>query len=293
MRPIVQVHTIEQWDALDQQTKTLILQNIKLKDRLWNFLHVKSTTKKPPLDGPTWRQCKRCEQRGWILVKPRFPGIHPSQIPHPCDLKIYNEMIGKEGKEKIEARLQLIFDIGHAVHDMFQNYGAAGAWGPNYKAEVKVNGEFQKLADELMIEGSADAENIITLDDIAPDGPIYEVGLVHEYKTMKAENFNKLSSPKPEHKRQATVYSAALNRPIVVYLYLNKNDQNLLDFPVPFDHNEWAKIKVRCETLVKHFNVLQPPKGDAGFHCKECAYAYDCPDYKKSLNRSIPIFRSK
>jgi CRISPR/Cas system-associated exonuclease Cas4 (RecB family) len=293
MRPVVQVHTIEQWDALDQQTKTLILQNIKLKERLWKFLFMKSQVKKEPLQSPTWASCKKCGQRGWILKTPRHPGIHPSQIAKPCDLRIFNEMVGKEGREKIESRLQLIFDTGHAVHDMFQNYGAAGAWGPEYKAEVKVNGEFQKISEELMLEGSADADNILVIDDITSEGPIYEVGLIHEYKTMKAENFNKLSAPKPEHKKQATIYSAALNRPIVVYLYLNKNDQNLMDFPVPFNHEEWAIIKQRCSFLVERFKILKPPPGNTGFHCKECAYSYDCVDYKKYVNRSIPAFRSK
>jgi hypothetical protein len=293
MRTVVQVHTIEQWDRLDQQTKALILQNIKLKDRLWKFLYAKGQEKKPPLEAPTWAECKRCNARGWVLKTPRHPGIHPSQIGHPCDLKIYNEMNAKDGIQKIEARLQLIFDIGHAVHDMFQNYGAAGAWGPKYKAEVKVNGEFQKIAEELMLEGSADAENILTIDDITADGPIYEVGLVHEYKTMKSENFNKLASPKPEHKKQAIIYSAGLNRPVVVYLYLNKNDQNLLDFPVAFDHEEWAVIKSRCSSLVERFKIQQPPPGVTGYHCKECPYSYDCVDYKRHINRSIPAFRSK
>lgn len=293
MRPVIQAHTIEQWDALGQPTKTIILQNIRLKERLWKFLYAKGQEKKPPLDNPTWVPCNRCDKRGWILKKPRFPGIHPSQIGSPCDLKIYNEMIGKEGQEKIEARLQLIFAVGHAVHDMFQNYGAAGAWGPIYKAEVKVNGEFQKISEELLLEGSADADNILTIDDASEDGPIYEVGLVHEYKTMKSELFAKLTAPKPEHKQQATIYSAALDRPIVVYMYLNKNDQNIQDFPVPFDHEKWLAIKSRCSFLAERFKILSPPVGVTGYHCKECAYSYDCPDYKKHINRSIPIFRSK
>jgi CRISPR/Cas system-associated exonuclease Cas4 (RecB family) len=293
MRQVVQVHTIEQWNGLNKETQSLLLKHIRLKERLWKFLTDRNKTRnehKVTYAEPTWIPCKRCEQKGWVLKRPRQPGIHPSQIPHPCDLKLYNEMVGKDSIDQIEPRVQLIFDIGHAVHGMFQDYGRQGAWGPIYKEEVRVNGEFQALAEEYMIEGSADADNILTIDDI-PDAPIYELGIVHEYKTIKGENFNKLSSPRPEHKKQATIYSAILNRPIVTYLYFNKNDSNLVDFPVPFDQTEWEDIKQRCKRLIHHFNVLQPPKGFTGYHCKECSYKTDCDDYKRSLNKSMATFR--
>lgn len=291
MREVVQVHTIEQWNYLDPATRSLILKNIRLKERLWKFLQDRNQKEHKVSDEqPTWVPCTRCDKKGWVLRSPRHPGIHPSQIPHPCDLKIYNEMVGKEGQEKIEPRVQLIFDIGHAVHAMFQSYGKHGAWGPIYNEEVKISEQYQQIAGELMIEGSADADNILTIDDI-PGAPIFEVGIVHEYKTMKSPNFDKLTSPKPEHKKQATIYAACLNRPVVVYLYFNKNDSNLADFPVEFDASKWAEIQERCKRLVHHFNVLQPPKGSVGYHCKECAYQPNCEDYKRSLVKVNP-FRS-
>src|SRR5688572_8812944 len=202
-KKIIQLHTIDQWMTLDPSIRPIILQNVKLKDRLYKFLKNNyQENKKKGLHSQesTHRTCPSCEGKGVIPTEPRLPGIHPSQLPHPCLLKTYNEMIGKEAKEKIEARTMLIFDLGHSVHDMLQTYGKQGAWGPHYEAEVRLSKDLQELSEELMLEGHADAENILILDDI-PDSPyIYEVGLVHEYKTINSNGFEKLTRPKPEHK---------------------------------------------------------------------------------------------
>lgn len=281
-KPIIQLHTIDQWVQVDQGVRILILQNIKLKDRLWKFLEEKN--KKPNLLEPIWVPCNKCDRRGFVAVHPRYPGIHPSQIGWACMLKIYNDLVGIQGKEKVDPRLQLIFDLGHAVHHMFQSYGLQGAWGPIYEAEKPVSGDFQELADELMIEGHADAENILLVD--VPDSPYaYEVGIVHEYKTIKSENFNKLSRPKPDHLAQAMLYSACLNRPITVYLYFSKNDSNLADFPVEFRPEIWNNVSGKVKLLVDLYKRGVSPKGETGFHCQECPYVLTCHDYKEEMTK--------
>jgi hypothetical protein len=224
-REVVFLHTIEQWLAYPPPLRATILQSIKLKDRLNRYLLANSNREPLPPEGK-WDACKKCSTKGWVLKKPRLPGLHPSQIPNPCLLKIYWEMKGKPEQSKHKPDSLLTFDIGHAVHDMLQGYGRGGAWGPMYEAEVTLSPQKQPIAAELMIQGSADAENILVIDDI-PNAPIYEVGLVHEYKTIKKENYDKLIRPKPEHKQQATIYGGVLNRPVVVYLYICKNDSRV------------------------------------------------------------------
>lgn len=276
-RPVVQLHTIDQWMQVDSRVRPLILMELKVKDRLQKYLS--KLTSGPSRVEPEWVPCSKCEKKGWVLAEPRYPGIHPSQLPHPCMLKVWNEMTGVEGRERIEPRTQLIFDLGHAVHHMMQTYGARGAWGPIYKAESRLTGDIQPLAEELMIEGSADAENILVVDNI-PNAPIYEVGVVHEYKTINTDAFKKLTRPKPEHKQQATVYAKVLNRPVVVYLYLNKNDSSLADYPVEFDPAQWSTLENKARLLVQHFDAGQPPPAETGFHCQQCPYAYGCAAYK-------------
>lgn len=283
-KPIVKLHTIDQWMEADQATRSFVLQNIKLRDRLFKHLKDKRGQEKKAELESKWKPCKKCAQKGWVPTEPRLPGIHPSQVPHPCLLKIYNEMVGTPGEEKIDSRTALIFDLGHAVHDMIQTYGKDGAWGPEYRPEVRISKEFQELSEELMLEGHADAENVLVID--TPDSPaVYEVGLVHEYKTINSNGFEKLTRPKPEHKMQAVIYSAALNRPVVVYLYMNKNDSSLMDFPVPFEPELWTNVSAKLRILMTHYNTKTPPPASSGYHCQQCAYVKTCDAYTKTMTK--------
>jgi CRISPR/Cas system-associated exonuclease Cas4 (RecB family) len=283
-RPVIQLHTIDQWLAVDASVRGVILQHLKVADRLKYWLKARAERPRSGLDEAVWVPCSKCEKKGWILKEPRYPGIHPSQLAGACQLKTYWEMEGREQREKHEARSLLTFDIGHALHHMFQTYGAQGAWGPHYWAESRITGTKQPLAQELFIEGSADAENILTVDSI-PNAPIYEVGLVHEYKSMKKENFEKLTRPKPEHKVQANIYAKVLNRPVVVYLYFNKNDSNLSDFPVEFEPEVWAKEEAKARNLIQMYDATTPPEGVVGYQCTQCAYAYGCDKFKSTQGR--------
>jgi hypothetical protein len=275
-REVVFLHTIEQWLAYPPPLRATILQSIKLKDRLNRYLLANSNREPLPPEGK-WDACKKCSTKGWVLKKPRLPGLHPSQIPNPCLLKIYWEMKGKPEQSKHKPDSLLTFDIGHAVHDMLQGYGRGGAWGPMYEAEVTLSPQKQPIAAELMIQGSADAENILVIDDI-PNAPIYEVGLVHEYKTIKKENYDKLIRPKPEHKQQATIYGGVLNRPVVVYLYICKNDSRVSDYPVEFDPDMWSKVHAKATLLVGYFNRGEEPAAEPGYGCTQCPYAYKIED---------------
>lgn len=290
VRQTVRLHTIEEWMRFDPVIRAEVVRNIKLKDRLYRYIVAK---RKNRVVQPFWKKCRDCEGRGHILIEPRYDGIHPSQLPNPCLLKIFHEMVGNaKGDEGFEARLLLIFDLGTAVHQMFQSYGDGGAWGPHYRKEAPISAEFQPLAEALMLEGHADADNIIVIDDI-PNAPIYEVGLVHEYKSINTHGFEKLTRPKPEHKMQAMLYAAALDRPIVVYMYLNKNDSNIADFPVPFEYELWEPLRKKAETLVGYYDrwtqdqarglpgVLPP--AEPGFHCKDCGHSKTCQAYKTHL----------
>lgn len=279
-KPIIQLHTLEQWFQQDPTIRAMILQNIKVKDRLWQHLEAEKT-KPEPVD-PFWAPCRKCQQRGWLAVHPRYAGFHPSQINSSCMLKLYNEIVGIPESKRTEPRLQLIFDLGHAVHAMFQKYGEKGAWGRNYSPEAPVNAETSELAEELMIEGHADADTLMMVD--RPEWPVaYEVGVVHEYKTSNSNNFNKLTRPKPEHQMQALIYSACLNRPVVTYLYMNKDDQNLADFPVEFKPDVWANVYNKIKMMVTMYKEGIAPKGETGYHCQECPYVHSCFDYRNEM----------
>jgi hypothetical protein len=277
-RPIVQLHSIEQWLSVDKTVQDLVLTNIKIRERLWKWLMAREVGRSmaPLTEG--WAACSDCESRGWVQLHPRRPGIHPSQMGSSCLLKIYNEMKGLQQQTAHEPRTQLIFDVGTAVHKMLQNYGREGAWGPVYRAEVDI-GETE-TAKTLRIEGHCDGENILVIDDIPNHDAIYEIGLVHEYKTINNNGFEGLKNrPMPKHKQQANIYSACLNRPVVAFLYLNKDNCNTADFPVPFDGASWTNLAERAAVLISADDSNTPPAADIGFHCKQCGYVYNCAPY--------------
>jgi CRISPR/Cas system-associated exonuclease Cas4 (RecB family) len=280
-RQIVQLHTIEQWNSVTPDIQKLVITHIKLKDRLHRYLMERQKKKNERVspEEPTWVPCNKCETKGWVLREPRYPGVHPSQVAHQCLLRLYKELIGERGFDSADPRTMLIWAFGTSLHDLFQAYGEDGAWGSYYKKEAKITGELQKIAEVLMLEGHADADNILVIEEI-PNAPIFEVGIIHEYKSINSYNFSKLTRPKPEHKQQALIYSVALNRPIVVYLYMNKDDSHLADFPVPFDPVAWSTLETKIKTVLEHYDGGTPPPATSGFHCSQCSYVFNCEHAK-------------
>lgn len=281
-RPIVQLHTITQWFSVPKEVQDTVLRALKIRDRLWAFRLAAEQSKLQPFE-PHWAPCKKCDQTGWVAVAPRKAGIHPSSMSSSCLLKIYYEAIGVQKQVTNEARELLIFDLGTAAHDMFQSFGMKGAWGPNYAPEVSIGSS--PIAQELGIEGHADADTIITIEEIA-GAPIFEVGVVHEYKTINDKGFESLKNkPKPQHKQQATVYAACLDRPVVAYLYLNKNNSNIEDFPIVFEPALWETMRQKAVQVRYHMGIGEPPPADVGYHCNQCGYVYSCPAYKLAKNK--------
>lgn len=276
-RPVIQLHTIEQWFAAPKETQDWVLRNLKVRDRLWSFIMAREQTKAQRQVEAGWVPCEKCDKRGHVWKENRKTGIHPSALGTTCMLKVYNEAIGLPQNVQHEARVQLIFDLGSAAHNMLQDYGRAGAWGDRYVPEVSIGNT--PLAKSLMIEGHADADNILVIDE-SPD-VIVEVGIVHEYKTINDNGYENLKNrPMPKHKQQAVIYSACLNRPVVVYLYFNKNNSNIQDFPLPFDNVLWEQMAAKAATVQKAVIEQTPPAADVGYHCKECGYVYQCEPYK-------------
>jgi hypothetical protein len=282
-RQIIQLHTINQWFAMDQQVRTMLLKALRIRDRLWQF-RLKLEQDKVLLKDSKWVPCTKCNQTGWCWKHPRKAGVHPSAISTtPCLLKVYWEAIGVEASVMHEARALLLFDLGTAAHDMLQRFGLSGAWGEYYKPEIPI--EETELAQDLMMVGHADADNIIAIDDI-PGAPIFEVGVIHEYKTINDKGFEGLKGkPKSQHLAQATIYSACLNRPVVVYLYLNKNNSNMEDFPIEFNPQVWNAIYERAQVVKQHLIEQTEPKAEVGYHCGQCAYMYGCAAYKASKSK--------
>lgn len=266
------IRTIQEFLALPQGHQTEILQALRTKERLDRYLLNLNNKEKVaphwvPCKGCEGGSCKRCsaEHRGWVWYEEESrdsSDIHPSQIDKCLKyLVLCCSGYADQHEERVDPRLRRIFDLGHAWHRTIQTYGLKGAFGDAqyYHPEADIDPDATTfdghpvlpVAAAYWIRGSADA--LIDYYQIyTPSlGEVY-IKVIHEYKTINSGGYERLLRPKPEHKKQATIYSAVFDAPIVVYLYLNKDNCNIADFPVPFDYTIWNDIVAKVYR-VQHY----------------------------------------
>lgn len=274
---MLEISTIQDFEQLPLNLQGEVQKAIRTKDRL--YMYLRDLNKRPgqekPEQEPHWDPCK-CVQfgaPGWFWVTPHKrddSDIHPSQI-NKCLKFLWHSCNGDVGQmeEFIEPKLRMIFDIGHAWHDTIQRYGKRGAFSAPefYRCEVPFDPDQETspgiptfpVAKEFWLRGSADA--IIDRYELRAVPGLGDVNIrvLHEYKTINSSGFTKLTRPKPEHKWQATIYSAVFNVPIVVYLYTNKDNCDITDYPVAFDHSIWSEVMKKARRVQELINVGQAP----------------------------------
>lgn len=305
---MLEINTIADFAALPGNLQSEVMKAVRVKDRLDQYL--RSTNKKAgPRPEPKWVPCKGClpgepgtcrhcaawGQAGWIWRA--FEGrdasdIHPSQI-NKCIKALWYSCNGFADylEEYVEPRIMMIFALGHAWHDIMQGWGRKGAWcAPElYHAETQIDPDavtfdgqpVLPLAKQLWIRGAADAVIDKYLCQVPGIGDV-SIRMVHEYKTMNSANYGKLTRPKPEHKFQATIYSAVFDAPLVVYVYTNKDTCDTKDYPVSFDHTIWQSITTKISQVQEFTNNEQMPPWEltaatlGASECMDCGYRKLC-----------------
>lgn len=297
---MLEIMTIGDFMKLPPQQREEIQKSVRVRDRLDKWLE-SLNSKRPAYIQSEWKKCRACDPQypGWVLHEQRNDSdIHPSQV-HKCIKKLWFDCAGYApyAEEFIEPRLRRTFDIGHAWHHTVQGYGRAGAWGPKeyYKDEVSIDPDrinpdgnpALPIAHNLWIRGSADAiidryiiPDVPTLGDVA-------VRMVHEYKTINSGGFTGLKKPKPEHKWQAMIYAAVFDVPLVVYLYLNKDNSAQIDYPLPFDVSLWQQIEKKLLTVKYYIETDEFPPWELTSaikdpaECKQCGYFKICQPVRR------------
>lgn len=298
---MLEINTIQEFLSLPTNLQAEIQKSLRTKDRLEEHLrsaHKKVNAAEVKVEAGHWDKCPCCKSSDypgyiWIEQDRDDNDIHPSQI-HKCIKTIWYACNGYTNyfEEDIEPRLQLIFELGHSIHDIFQKHGKNGAWSEAkfYQKEVQIDPNqltydgypALPIAHHYWIRGACDAIiDRYVCRDVPGIGDV-TIRVAHEYKSTNSGKFSKLIRPTPEHKFQATIYAAVFNVPIVVYLYLNKDNCHMADFPVPFDHLIWNEITKRCD-LVKYYTDInqQPPWEETSAikdpqECLGCGYKKLC-----------------
>lgn len=186
---------------------------------------------------------------------PRAPGLHCSSLWKTCpripllETK-YRDYLKVETKT---AGQQLTFDVGHALHDMWQNKYIGpfarlwGRWvclacspGEDGRPKVVHEGTLPECCPSCStpwqyVDGTQNlvyAETFVADDDLKYcghcDGILISRGgkkVVFEFKTISKSQFDGLKSPKFEHVIQVHAYMHALGIKQALVLYMDKGSQ--------------------------------------------------------------------
>lgn len=301
---MLKITSIQQFLDLPNGDREEILKAIKAKDRLDDFLRDLSKNPRKYEEEPKWVPCKCAEKgyAGWRYIEAHRrddSDIHPSQIDKCLKLLVLSCSGYADQLERfLEPRIQQLLDLGSAWHLVMQRYGKLGAWGnpDTYHPEAAIDPDAVAMdgtpalpvANKYWIKCHADAlldeyviHNVPSLGEVS-------IRLIHEYKTSNNARYSKLTRPLPEHKKQATIYSAVFDAPVVVYFYTNKDDNKMADFPVPFDHSIWADVVSKCIKVQKYTEAgVVPPWEETSavlspMDCLDCGFRKICqPPIKK------------
>ena len=145
-------------------------------------------------------------------------------------------------------RMLRILDVGSAYHEVLQKHlGDLHEWwfAPESRIYVQVEGAW--------IRGSCDGVLIRRSD-------MYRVGI--ELKSINHNEFLKLTKPKEGHVFQASLYAKLQGLKWIVVVYIDKNTQNLKEFPVKFNGKNWKESKERIRKLKMYVDEKRIPKFD-------------------------------
>lgn len=241
----------------------------------------------------------------------RAPGIHASEL-YPCLRKpVYSLSLVPPRRRVSKFWLQR-FKVGHAVHAMVQNdfhrmakrsqtraamrFAAQQAEELDldmfFQDEVPIHPSLQPLAAHYQIHSSADG--IFTFADRQHGEPMLRVGL--EIKTESPDEYAKLKAPKPEHMRQAHLYMAVLDLPLMWFFYTNKGNQNNTESKAPYlvvwDPMIWQEVEGRMQIVHEHVRAGTMPERNAGIYCEFCPWSYTCaPPDLHATQRTRPTTR--
>ena len=185
---------------------------------------------------------------------------HPSSLsPSACKRSIWYDRTGEQPISRIPADLRMLFDMGHALHDMIQDKLQKSF--PDFTSEVPVS------FDDLHISGHC-------------DGVFKDKEWVLEIKTVGESVYRNLIRPKEEHVYQIHAYMFALDIPRCQLLYVNRATGAMRLFRVKFDNSIWENIKDIIRFVEDSVKTGTAPAREVNkWICRTCKFYHVCkPD---------------
>jgi len=190
----------------------------------------------------------------------------------------------KAPAEAMEPRILMMFDHGNHIHQLIMKplFGVRGI----HVIAAEIN-----IPPQELITGRADA--------ILSDGKeLY----VLDIKSINGQIFKSLDEPKDEHLNQIQLYLHFFKQKKGILLYVNKDTQELREFPVDYDSKiaqdllgQLSELKTKIDR-----NVIPPriPVWPENWQCQYCQFKEICltagegnvswENFKKKVDEAEP-----
>lgn len=177
--------------------------------------------------------------------------FHPSSLGKTCDRLLYCNYHDLIPQEPVEPQIRRMFDHGNVTETRYEKYFS--------NMKILRGREVRARLDSPPISGRADFKLELP-----------EIGIVLiELKTIKDENFKKLTVPQQDHAVQLQCYLNILEIPQGFVIYENKNDQNIKAFLVKQSDSHWEEITNRCFRIME-MKEIPSKKSLEKYHPKWC-----------------------
>lgn len=226
-----------------------------------------------------WRQEARLQGIEWETRHVwnrhrRQERFHPSSLERKCDNYLYLELLGGRRVPKaLGKKTGGIFDIGTACHLMFDYWMESRAHKHGYVHESEFKIENLDPALKLRMCGSADGYSERRFGNII-------VRIIWELKTASGESFSRLGAhPKKSNLVQSHAYAHAADVPIIIVVYMNKENGMINCFIEPFDRGLWLPQQRRMEDLAKLANderLITHAHRHITKSCRYCDFLEEC-----------------
>ena len=187
----------------------------------------------------------------------------PSSISY-CARAMFYQRTGVQQNECVYPATRVIFEIGHAVHEMLQGWLMEILGDDCFRTEVLC------IDEELHLKRSADE-----LLELPNERRMLEI------KSISPKGYEGLTRPLPGHLLQAHCYAHMMDTPLIWFLYFNKSNGEMRTFDAIFDKKIWNQVVDKLDRVERCVQKGNPPPKEIGRGCNECKFAWHCDPYKE------------
>lgn len=215
--------------------------------------------------------------------------LKPSSY-YRCMRSTFYSLMEFPKKDVVNARSQRIFRVGNALHndiqdlllDMSKTSGAGVKLIPTEETPASKSGgiTFIKEHNSHVIEAKFKDTRYTEKYPVSAmvDGLIEFQGIqmIFEYKTCKDSIFNSLIEPSVDYIKQGAIYSLCLGIRQVLFVYINKDTQDMKCYHVTYTDAQLQWVTDRLTCIEKYLLAKELPPKEESSSCRWCSYKTIC-----------------